>query len=199
MADRLSVTELGTRGSPMTESTTAREFLDDITEHIANHGLAEASLRRLAQIAGTSHRMLVYYFGSRDGLLGAVFHQLRGAESREIMGKATSRRDALERVWAYYTEPERELEMRIFFHLAGQAAHGGEAQSEFTEDIVSAWTRQLREVCQREGADPESAQAEARLLVASIRGLLLDRLLTGDEAGTDIAFRRLIGTASGRV
>lgn len=196
----MSVTELRPTHAPWTaEGSTGREFLDRITEHIIKHGLSEAALRRLAPIAGTSHRMLVYYFGSRDGLLGAVLHELRGAESRGIIGQATSRRDALERVWTYYTAPERQLEMRIFFYLAGQAAHDGQGHSDFTDAIVATWTDELRQVCEREGMDPGSAQADARLLIASLRGLLLDRVLTGDEIGTDMAFQRLVTTSSGKV
>jgi hypothetical protein len=47
--------------------------------------------------------------------------------------------------------------------------------------------------------DPGSAQADARLLIASLRGLLLDRLLTGDEVGTDEAFQRLLTASLGKV
>lgn len=195
----MSVTELRPAHAPWPANGPGREFLDRITAHVIEHGLSDAALRQLARIAGTSHRMLVYYFGSRDGLLGAVLHELRGAESHEIIGRASSRREALEGVWAYYTGPERQLEMRIFFYLAGQAAHDAGAHADFTDAIVATWTDELRQVCEREGLDPGSSQAEARLLVASLRGLLLDRLLTGDVAGTDQAFRRLVTTASGEV
>jgi len=195
----MSVTQLRPAAAPWTaEGSTGREFLDRITQHIVTHGLSDAALRQLAPIAGTSHRMLVYYFGSRDGLLGAVLHELRGAESREIIGQATSRRDALERVWTYYTAPERQLEMRIFFYLAGQAAHDGQGHADFTDAIVATWTEEMRQVCESDGLDPVAAQAEARLLIAALRGLLLDRLLTGDETGTDQAFHRLATTASGK-
>lgn len=180
------------------EGTPGRVFLDRITAHIVEHGLSDSALRQLATLAGTSHRMLIYYFGSRDGLLGAVLHELRGVESREILGRATSRRQALEAVWRYYTAPERELEMQIFFYLAGQAAHDRQNASDFTDAVVATWTNELRLVCEREGMDTRSAQAEARLLVASMRGLLLDRLLTGDATGTDAAFKRLLTRASGK-
>lgn len=193
----MSVTELRPTAAATPEGSTGRELLDRITDHIVRRGLAEAGLRQLAPIAGTSHRMLVYYFGSRDGLLGAVLHELRGVESREIIGRAASRQDALERTWAYYTAPKRQLEMRIFFYLAGQAAHSGSGPSDFTDAVVATWTDELRRVCECEGMDPETAQAEARLLIASLRGLLLDRLLTGDDTGTDLAFRRLVTTTSG--
>ena len=77
----------------------------------------------------------------------------------------------------------------------GQAAHDGSGHSDFTDAVVATWTDELRQVCEREGMPPESAQAEARLLIASVRGLLLDRLLTGDETGTDVAFQRLLTTS----
>ena len=38
-------------------------------EHVAEHGVGNLSLRGLAAALGTSHRMLIYHFGSRDGLL----------------------------------------------------------------------------------------------------------------------------------
>ena len=195
----MSVAERQPAAAPWTvEGSAGREFLDKITRHIIDNGLSEAALRQLARIAGTSHRMLVYYFGSRDGLLGAVLHELRGPESRDIIGNAASRRDALERAWHYYSAPQREIQMRLFFYLAGQTAHDGVGHSEFTDAIVAAWTDELRQVCEREGMRPDAAAAEARLLIASLRGLLLDRLLTGDVAGTDAAFQRLVTTATGR-
>jgi AcrR family transcriptional regulator len=191
----VSLSELRPAGGPASlEGTPGREFLDRITRHIIENGLSEAALRQLAPIAGTSHRMLIYYFGSRDGLLGAVLHELRGAESREIFGRASSPRDALQRCWAYYTAPERQLEMRIFFYLAGQAAHDSTGHAGFTDAVVTTWADELREVCERAGMAPALAGAEARLLVGALRGLLMDRLLTGDVAGTDAAFERLVET-----
>jgi AcrR family transcriptional regulator len=196
----MSVTQLRPADAPWTvEGTPGREFLDRITAHIIEHGLSETALRQLASIAGTSHRMLIYYFGSRDGLLGAVLHELRGAESREIVGRATGRRQAVSALWSYYTAPERRLEMQIFFYLAGQAAHNQQDHRGFTDAIVATGTDELRLVCEREGMDSHSALSEARLLLAALRGLLLDRLLTHDESGTDTALQRLLITASREV
>jgi AcrR family transcriptional regulator len=196
----MSVTELRPeQGRAPAAGTPGREFLDRITQEIISNGLSDAALRQLARVAGTSHRMLVYYFGSRDGLLGAVLHELRGAESQELISRAATRKQALDAVWRYYTAPERQLEMRIFFYLAGQAAHDSDLTSDFTDAIVAVWTDELRQVCEREGMDGRTALAEARFLLAALRGLLLDRLLTGDVAGTQAAFQRLVTHASGKV
>ena len=39
---------------------------------IGAHGLADRSLRDLALAAGSSHRMIIYHFGSRAGLVAAL-------------------------------------------------------------------------------------------------------------------------------
>ena len=46
--------------------------LDAVIEHFIAEGLADQSLRRIAEAVGSSHRMLLYHFGSKDGLLLVV-------------------------------------------------------------------------------------------------------------------------------
>ncbi|MEZ5140174.1 MAG: hypothetical protein R2711_15805 [Acidimicrobiales bacterium] len=46
-------------------STARRELLDRVLAHVAEQGLSDRSLRDLATAVGTSHRMLLYHFGSR--------------------------------------------------------------------------------------------------------------------------------------
>ena len=59
---------------------TARErLLESVIRHFAADGLADQSLRRIAEAIGTSHRMLLYHFGSKDGLLLEV---VRAVEAR---------------------------------------------------------------------------------------------------------------------
>src|SRR5262249_27701495 len=51
----------------------ARErLLAAAVRHALEHGIADLSLRQIAAAIGTSHRMLIYHFGSREGLLVAV-------------------------------------------------------------------------------------------------------------------------------
>jgi AcrR family transcriptional regulator len=63
--------------------------LDRIADHMLTHGLADSSLRALAQTAGTSDRMLLYYFAGKDDIvasalstiaarLGAILHGALG-------------------------------------------------------------------------------------------------------------------------
>ena len=47
------------------EALSAKErLLDAVIEHFTADGLADQSLRRIAEAVGSSHRMLLYHFGS---------------------------------------------------------------------------------------------------------------------------------------
>jgi AcrR family transcriptional regulator len=181
----------------LTDAPRAQDFLDRISEHILEQGLADSSLRRLASIAGTSHQLLLYYFGSRDGLLGSVMYRLRQAESRELFGRARSRREAIARAWDYYTAEARQAEMRIFFYLAGQALQDDGGATDFTAEVVNTWTEALTELGVREGLSRREASTDARFLVAALRGLLMDFLLTRDNSATRRAFTRLVRLVEG--
>ena len=80
----------------MTEvDTSARgRLLDRIVDYGSNHGLAEHSLRTIASGVGSSHRMLIHHFGSRDALVGAVIATLTLA----VWGYALQRESKLQPV-----------------------------------------------------------------------------------------------------
>lgn len=176
---------------------TAERLLAPISAHLREHGLADASLRRLAAVADTSHRMLIYYFGSYAGVLGAALRAMRDEDHAEISTDVSSRRDALERAWAYFTSDARRLELNLFFNLVGTAVQQPDAHREFVDTIVATWADTLTDLGRREGLPAERAGVEARLLVACGRGLLLDRLLTGDKRGTDLAFTAMLDRVLG--
>lgn len=47
-----------------------------MAEHVLAHGLTLATLRPLARAAGTSDRMLIYHFGTKDGVIAALLDGL---------------------------------------------------------------------------------------------------------------------------
>jgi AcrR family transcriptional regulator len=48
------------------------ELIEKLADHVLEHGLLNASLRPLAKAAGTSDRMLLYYFKDKDALIEAI-------------------------------------------------------------------------------------------------------------------------------
>src|SRR5947209_803153 len=63
-------------GSPRGEAR-RRELLDRVSDDLAVNGLVDFSLRRAARAAGTTHKVLLYYFDGADDLLGQALHRLR--------------------------------------------------------------------------------------------------------------------------
>jgi AcrR family transcriptional regulator len=167
-----------------------RRLLAQTVDYVAGNGIAELSLRGLAQALGTSHRMLIHYFGSKEGLLVAVVQEVEARERRQVAALADPTLPPLERcqrIWRHYADPEQWPHERLFFELYGQALQGRAHTEALLDGIVDAWIEPLAEVHRQLGASAEVAPVRARLGVAVVRGLLLDLLATGDREAVDAA------------
>lgn len=165
-------------------------------DYVAAHGIGQLSLRRVADGVGTSHRMLIYYFGSRQGLLVEV---VREVEQRQRDALAELQREpgatseeVARRLWRQLADPALWPNERLFFELYAQALQGSPHAASLLDGIVENWLAPATELAQRRGVPVDVARAEARLGVAVTRGLLLDLLATGDREGVDQAMERFI-------
>jgi AcrR family transcriptional regulator len=145
-------------------------------DYVLEHGLADLSLRPLAKALGTSPRMLLYDFGSKDRLVHEILAEIRRRERSLLESDVRT----LEDVWSWIAAPEREPFLRLFFETY-VAALGREEAQPFVRD----WLTYLEERWK-----PPVDTATATLMIAVVRGLLLDLLATGDRARTDAGFRR---------
>jgi AcrR family transcriptional regulator len=173
-----------------------QRLLDAAIEHVAAHGLADLSLRELASALGTSHRMLIYHFGSKDRLMMAIVDQVEERQ-RQIMAAldadvAMTPAEAGLAYWRQVTDPSLVHNVRLFFEVYSQALQGRPGTEGFLDRVVDAWLGPITAYWQRRGVPPETARAEARLGIAVTRGLLLDLVATGDREGVDAAFRRYL-------
>ena len=179
-------------------SATPRErLLAAVMAHLAEHGLADTSLRGLAAAVGTSHRMLSYHFGGRAQLLTevskAVEEQQREALAAMLADTETSPLEVIRAMWRRFADPSLHPQERLFFELYARALQGGAEAEGFLPEVVDAWIEPSAELYRRLGLSEEDARAEARLALAVARGLLLDLLATGDRAAVDAAVERYIG------
>jgi AcrR family transcriptional regulator len=179
------------------DGTTARErLLAAAMEYVAEHGVGDLSLRGLAAALGTSHRMLSYHFGSREGLLIEV---IRTVEAQQRAGLATllldedaSPAEVMRRAWQGVADPALWPNERLFFEIYTQALQGHPHARPLLDGIVELWVEPLARILVAEGRTEPEARAEARLGVAVTRGLLLDLLATGDREAVDAAMERYI-------
>jgi AcrR family transcriptional regulator len=162
----------------------------------ARDGLRDASLRRIAADLGTSHRMLIYHFGSKDGLLAAIStaveQQQRDALAALSADPAMAPTEAALRMWERFADPALRPLERLFFDLYVQALQGNDSLAGFLDRALEPWFAPIIAVQTERGLPVESARALARLGVATTRGLLLDLLATGDRAGVDAAMEEFL-------
>jgi AcrR family transcriptional regulator len=171
-------------------------LLDALIAHLAQEGIGDTSLRGLAAAVGSSHRMLAYHFGSRAGLLSAV---AREVEARQRAGFAALLGDAslgpeevMRRMWEVIADPALGTQERLFFELYGRALRDPGGAEGFLPEAIDAWLPLAAALFRRLGLGEEDAEAEARLALATSRGLLLDLLATGDRAAVDRAAERYL-------
>jgi AcrR family transcriptional regulator len=151
-------------------------------EYVLEHGLAGLSLRPLAKALGTSPRMLLYDFGTKERLVHEILAEIRRREQSLLEAEVRT----LDDVWRWIAAPEREPFLRLFFEV-----YVGALGREEAEPLVRDWLDFLRTSWR-----PPVDEATATLMVAVVRGLLLDRLATGDRARTDAALRRFAELSS---
>ncbi len=165
-------------------------LLDRCLTFIRSNGFSQLSLREIAAGVGTSHRMLIYHFGSRDGLLVEIVGRIE-AEQRAALAELAATTDDLSEIgrlfWRRVSDPALAPAERLFFEIYAQALYRREWTDGFRATVIAAWVEPVADLLARFGFPADEARARARLGLAATRGLLLDLLLTGDQDGTDAA------------
>lgn len=165
-------------------------LLDRCVEFLKDNGLSQLSLRQIAAGTGTSHRMLIYHFGNREGLLTAVVNQVEAYQREALTAMAGEIDDPVElgrRFWQRLTDPALAGAERLFFEIYTQALYGREWTESFRSTVIAAWAGPVEELFVHFGFSRSEAKVRSRLGIAATRGLLLDLLLTGDRRLLDAA------------
>ena len=156
----------------------------------ARGGLSHLSLRQLAGALGTSHRMLIYHFGGRDGLIAEVVRvveeEQRHALDLLLADDGLPAQEQAQRFWDHVVNAAGTFGP-LFFELTGQALQGRPNTTRLLDGLVNPWLKPLAALYVRQGIQPDQAPVHARLGLAAARGLLLDLLATGDRASVQAA------------
>jgi len=164
-----------------------QDLLSAVVADLQASGIGDRSLRDIAAAVGTSHRMLIHHFGSREGLLTEVVRHVE-AEQRAFLTTVDAPPEDLSLVmWQRLRDPAVWPNERLFFECYARAARGEAPYASLLPGLVHDW---LDAFAPDDSADPAAlrARAEARLSLALFRGLLLDLVGTEDRAGVDAAF-----------
>ncbi len=173
-----------------------QRLLDASIDWVATHGFGELSLRQLAAGLGTSHRMLIFHFGSKEKLWIEIVRTVEERQREHLRAQLPDPDkpvgEALWTWWKHISDPSLWANERLFFELYGQALQGRPHAVEFLDGIVEDWIEPVANASIARGVPEPLARAQARLGVAVTRGLLLDLLATGDTDAVDQAMAAFI-------
>jgi AcrR family transcriptional regulator len=167
---------------------TRQDLLTAVIADLMRDGIRDRSLRDIAAAVGTSHRMLIHYFGSRHGLMTAVVEAVEEDQKRFLESLSGEVGDIITVMWRRVSDPALWPAERLFFECYARALQGEEPFARMLPGAIDDWLERTDGRGITPDVSPELARAHARLGLAVFRGLLLDLVGTGDRAGVDAAF-----------
>lgn len=167
------------------------ELLDAAYEYVLEHGLSELSLRPLAAAIGSSPRVLLFLFGSKDGLVAALLARARVDELALVASPTETYGDlasATELVWSWLRAPRHRRLLRLWAEAYARSLVEPEgAWAGFATATVRDWLDVLARHQPAAERDTDAGAARRTLALAVLRGALLDLLATGESARVDAA------------
>ncbi|XVV11078.1 TetR/AcrR family transcriptional regulator [Actinoplanes sp. CA-131856] len=171
------------------------DLLEAAYRYALDNGLADLSLRPLAASIGSSPRVLLFLFGSKDGLVRALLERAR-ADERPLLDGAEDLTQAAVRLWEWLAAAEHRPLLRLWTEsYARSLTEPGGPWAGFARATVDDWL-DLLATCQP-SAERNTTDGAARrtLTLAVLRGAMLDLLATGDEPRVTAAVHHQLTTA----
>ncbi|HVX55816.1 TetR/AcrR family transcriptional regulator [Nocardioides sp.] len=178
-------------------SARERELVEAAYAYVLEHGIGDLSLRPLASAIGSSPRVLLFLFDSKEGLVRRLLARAREDELGWLAAagpraELTSPDHAVRVIWGWLSAAEHAPLLRLWVEAYGRSLVDPSGPwAGFAEATVTDWLRLLEST----GADA----AARTLALAGLRGLLLDLLATGDLARIGAALEMLAVRLSGTV
>jgi len=167
-----------------------QDLLDSVLAEVARGGIGDRSLREIGAAVGTSHRMLIHHFGSREGLLTEVVRTVEADQRRFLESLDLPPEGVLEEMWRRLSDPRLWPAERLFFECYARACRGEAPFASLLPGLVDDWIDASVAHGLVWPGSPRDERARARAGLAMFRGLLLDLVATGDREGVDDAFEQ---------
>ncbi|MET9889212.1 TetR/AcrR family transcriptional regulator [Streptomyces sp. NPDC006465] len=178
-----------------------RDLIDRVRLYMIRHGLADLSLRPLAQALGTSDRMLLYYFGTKERMVAealALDERRPLMRARGVLGPPGSPQDPaglrrfMEESWEQFRAPGLRAALPLYLEIVTVSLLHPDRYGPVMRDLLTEWTGLLTPVFRDLGMTEARARTEATLLVDATFGLLIASLAEDDRDRTDAAFHALL-------
>ena len=166
------------------------ELLERAYDYVLQHGLTSLSLRPLAQAIGSSPRVLLFLFGSKEGLVQALLARARTAQLEVLnqtppTGSVEDFASVVRGVWQWLLDKQHRRMLALWLETYAQSlVEPSGPSADFARRTVDDW---LELLAARQAPPLRRSRAgatERGLALAVLRGALLDLLATGDEERT---------------
>lgn len=192
-------------GTTQAPSARRDELLQRAYTYALAHGLADMSLRPLATAVGSSPRVLLFLFGSKDGLVRALLARaradelallarLRLAHGDTVRGLA----DVAAEVWRWLAADEHRALLTLWVEGYSRSLVDPDGPwADFARATVTDWLDLLADAQPPGRRRTRAGEAERTAVLAVLRGALLDLLATGDVRRTTAAVHQQVAALTG--
>ena len=162
-------------------STRKIDLTDAALQYLVEHGVANTSLRPMASALGTSPRMLMFHFKSKEGMLQDVFEELNcrlqsSLQAIAFTGPDHLRVPPLKRFWQWATSKENFPYFRLLYEAQIVALQNPKEYGRYLQKVSTDW-----QVAALTLMSPAlKSKAMASLCIAVFDGLMLEHMSGGD-------------------
>jgi AcrR family transcriptional regulator len=173
------------------------ELLATAATVLARTGLVDTSLRSLAAEMGTSARMLVYYFGSKEQLILDVMNRQQRAaipntDDVEPPVSIAAHRQWCVEDWHACTRGKRSDNLRVLLQVFGAACGRDSPYRTYTWETLSLLTRNSQARLEALGMSTHVAETRSRIALAAFQGFIIEYFTADDPDYVDDTFARFI-------
>ena len=166
-------------------------------DYLLQHGVINLRLRALGDAIGTSHRVLLYYFASKQELITAALDEAaRTASVRDASLFGPTGTGPIEpelvRVWKLVSAPAQLPLIKLFLQVVAVAIHDSSRYVEFLEGLNSEWAIAYREYLAGHAVPDDDASVIAAEIIGLQRGLQLELAVGGSPEGVDRSFEAAV-------
>lgn len=190
-------------GDEQSDSPRKRQLLTAAYGYALTNGLADFALRPMAKAIGTSPRVLLFLFGSKDGLTRALLARARQDELAALTTLRAAQQEATladtgREVWQWLVAPSHRALLALWLEGYARSLLGESGPWErFAVETVDDWLALLTTRQPANRRRTKAGEADRTLLLAVLRGAMLDVLATGDADRVSRAVERYLDSLPG--
>ena len=177
-------------------ATRKDELLEELLGYLLKRGVADVSLRPMAAAVGTSARLLIFHFGSKERLLTEVLELVQARLQRSLadllaMDHGAERAAPLRLFWDWALKDANFIQLRLLYQLQVLAAHDQKTYGKYLKKNSLNWLETVQAVLKPSQRSP----LLATLIVAVFDGLFIEVMSTGDRRRASAAIDEFIAMA----